>query len=299
MPHRLLLLLLPALLPTLLLAQRQDPPFSLPESVELRRNLVYARYGQRELKADLYLPKSGPGPFPAVVYVHGGGWKNGSKTAFSRHAAHMATRGYAGLCIEYRLSGEATFPAALHDVKAAVRYLRAQAASLRLDSSRIGAAGGSAGGHLVALLGVSPQRPEWEGDGGNPTHSSAVQAVAAFNPAVDLVAFGTLRSNDANNSVAAFLGAPFTAKPDLWKDATPITHAGKHSPPFLFLHGDADTTVPIAQSQKMLDTLKAAGIRAEILVAPGAGHGFFNRPPWFEPTLRRMAEFFDATLAKP
>lgn len=295
MPRRLLLLLLPALLP----AQRQDPPFSLPDSVELRPDLVYARYGQRELKADLYLPKQLSTPIPAIVYVHGGGWRNGSKSAFSRHAAHMATRGYVGLCIEYRLSGEATFPAAIHDVKAAVRYLRAEAARLRIDPSRIGAAGGSAGGHLVALLGVSPQRPEWEGDGGNPTHSSAVQAVAAFNPAVDLVAFGTLRSNDANNSVAAFLGAPFAAKPGLWKDATPITHVSKQSPPFLFLHGDADTTVPIAQSHKMLAALKAAGVRAEILVAPGAGHGFFNRPPWFEPTLRRMSEFFDATLTKP
>lgn len=294
MPIRFLLLLLPALL----LAQRQDPPFALPDSVELRRDLVYARYGPRELKADLYLPKTGTGPFPAVVYVHGGGWKNGSKSSFSRQAAHMATRGYAGLCIEYRLSGEATFPAAIHDVKAAVRYLRAQAKSLRIDASRIGAAGGSAGGHLVALLGVSPARREWEGEGGNPTESSAVQAVAAFNPAVDLVAFGQLRSNDANNSVAAFLGSTFAAKPDLWKDATPITHIGKHAPPFLFLHGDADTTVPIAQSHKMLQSLKAAGVRAEILVAPGAGHGFFNRPPWFEPTLRRMAEFFDATLAR-
>lgn len=292
MPIRLLLLLLPALL----LAQRQDPPFSLPDSVELRADLVYARYGPRELKADLYLPKSGPGPFPAVVYVHGGGWRNGSKSAFSRHAAHMATRGYAGLCIEYRLSGEATFPAALHDVKAAVRYLRAQAASLRIDATRIGAAGGSAGGHLVALLAVSPQRKDWEGDGGNPGLSSAVQAVAAFNPAVDLVSFGQRLPGDASNSVAAFLGGPFASKPDLWKDATPITHVSKHSPPFLFLHGDADTTVPIAQSQKMLDTLKAAGVRAEILVAPGAAHGFFNRPPWFEPTLRRMAEFFDVTL---
>ncbi|MBN8733353.1 MAG: alpha/beta hydrolase [Acidobacteria bacterium] len=292
MPRLLLLLLLPVLL----LAQRQDPPFSLPDSVELRPDLVFARYGPRELKADLYLPKSGQAPFPAIVYVHGGGWRNGSKSAFSRHAAHMATRGYAGLCIEYRLSGEATFPAALHDVKAAVRYLRAQAASLRIDATRIGAAGGSAGGHLVALLAVSPQRKDWEGSGGNPSLSSAVQSVAAFNPAVDLVAFGTLRSNDASNSVATFLGAHFASKPELWKDATPITHVSQHSPPFLFLHGDADTTVPIAQSHKMLESLKAAGVSAEILTAPGAAHGFFNRPPWFEPTLRRMAEFFDVTL---
>jgi len=287
------------LLPALLVAQGQDPPFALPDSVEMRRDVVYAQYGDRALKADIFLPRSGGGPFPAVVYVHGGGWKNGTKAAFSRQAAYMATQGFVGMSIEQRLSGEAKFPAALQDAKAAVRYLRAEAKALRIDEKRIGAAGGSSGGHIVTMLGVTAGQAEFEGSGGNAKYSSTVQAVAAFNPAVDLVSFGERTQSNATNSVAAFLGEPYTANAALWKKATPITHVSTQTPPMLFLHGDADRTVPIAQSRKMEAALKAVGVRADFMVAPGADHAFFNRPPWYEPTLKRMAEFFKATLQTP
>ncbi|MEP7367191.1 MAG: alpha/beta hydrolase [Acidobacteriota bacterium] len=284
------------LLPFLVAAQTQDPPFSLPDSVELRRDVVYARYGDRAMKADLFLPKSGEGPFPAVVYIHGGGWKSGSKAAFQRQAAFMATQGFVGICIEMRLSGEAQFPAPIHDAKAAVRYLRAEAKALRVDASRIGAAGGSSGGHVAAMLAVTAGQAEYEGQGGSPGFSSTVQAVALFNPAVDLVSFGERVQANATNSVAAFLGESYKANPGLWKKATPITYVSAQSPPMLFLHGDSDKTVPIAQPRKMEAALKAAGVRADFMVAPGADHAFFNRPPWFEPTLKRMAGFFASTL---
>lgn len=266
-----------ALLPfTALFAQQEQPPFRLPEGVLAEQNLVYSSPGGRDLHLDLFLPKEGRGLFPAVVYIHGGGWKGGNRNAFRRQAAHMATKGFAGACIEYRLSGEAKYPAALQDSKAAVGWMRANAAKYRIDSQRIGAAGGSAGGHLVALLGVT-------GD---------VKAVAAFNPAVDLVSFGKSAPASAGSSVAEFLGATYAQKPELWAEATPITHVDKNSAVFLFLHGNADTTVPYRQSLDMLNKLKAAGVEAELFTAEGAAHGFFNRPPWFEPTLKRMEEFF-------
>ena len=266
-----------ALLPfTALFAQQEQPPFRLPEGVLAEQNLVYSSPGGRDLHLDLFLPKEGRGLFPAVVYIHGGGWKGGNRNAFRRQAAHMATKGFAGACIEYRLSGEAKYPAALQDSKAAVGWMRANAAKYRIDSQRIGAAGGSAGGHLVALLGVT-------GD---------VKAVAAFNPAVDLVSFGKSAPASAGSSVAEFLGATYAQKPELWAEATPITHVDKNSAVFLFLHGNADTTVPYRQSVDMLNKLKAAGVEAELFTAEGAAHGFFNRPPWFEPTLKRMDEFF-------
>ncbi|MEX2260492.1 MAG: alpha/beta hydrolase [Bryobacteraceae bacterium] len=272
--------------------QPQDPPFHLPPEVEMTADLVYAKGGGRDLRLDLFRPKSGKGPFPAVVYIHGGGWRGGNKNAFRRQAAHMATIGFAGVCIEYRLSGEAKFPAALHDSKAAVRWVRANAAKYGIDPDRIGAAGGSAGGHLVAMLGTTAHIKELEGDGGNPGHSSRVRAVAAFNPAVDLAGFGKAGSGNATNAVSQFLGMPYGDNPSLWERATPTTHIGNNSAPTLFLHGTGDATVPYAQSVEMAKRLKAAGVHAEIFTAEGAAHGFFNRPPWYEPTLQRMDEFF-------
>ncbi len=277
-------------------AQQQDPPLRIPANVEVKKDLVYAKYGSREMHLDLYLPASGSGPFPAVVYIHGGGWKNGNKMAFSRQAAHMASKGFAGACIEYRLSGEAKWPAAIHDSKAAVRWVRANAKTYNIDPDRIGAAGGSAGGHLVALLGTTAERKDFEGNGGNGGVSSKVSAAAAFNPAVDLVSFGKHAAGDGVNAVSEFLGKSYADAPKLWEMATPITHVNGSSAAFLFLHGTADATVPMQQSLDMRDKLKAAGVYADIFKAEGAAHGFFNRPPWFEPTLKKMDEFFQRAL---
>ena len=268
----------------------------MPESVEVRENVVYARYGSRELRMDVYLPKQGSGPFPAVIYIHGGAWSGGNKGQFRRQAAYMAARGFAGACIEYRLSGEARFPAALHDSKAAVRWVRANAKAYRIDPDRIAAAGGSAGGHLAAMLGTASGIQAFEGDGGNPGVSSRVRAVAAFNPALDLVSFGKNAAGNAINAVTKFLGTRYADDPQLWAEATPITHVSSKSAVFLFLHGDADTTVPYQQSVDMLNALKAAGVKAELFTAKGAAHGFFNRPPWFEPALERMEQFFAREL---
>lgn len=272
-------------------AQPAGPPLLIPDSVQLQRDLVFARYGARELKLDLYLPKSGAGPFPAIVWIHGGGWQNGSRLALSRQAAHLAGLGFVGACIDYRLSDEAKFPAALHDAKAAVRWLRASAGKYKIDSSRIGASGGSAGGHLAAMLGTTAGLREFEGDGGNPKQSSAVQAVAIMNPALDLTEVSK-RMELPGNPVWKFLGASYKEAPGLYKKASPITYVSKSAPPFLFLHGTADTTVPYSQSARMQAKLKEAGVHAEIFAAEGATHGFYNGPRWFEPALERVEAFF-------
>jgi acetyl esterase/lipase len=273
-------------------AQRETPAFQLPDSVEMQADLVYATYGAREMHLDLFLPKRGTGPFPAVVYIHGGGWSGGNKGAFRRQAAYMATQGFVGACIEYRLSGEAKFPAAVNDAKAAVRWVRANAARYRINPDKIGAAGGSAGGHLVAMLGTTHKVREFDRGGGNESVSSRVQAVAAFNPAVDLVSMGKLASTATSHPLYTFLGATYAERPDLYAKASPITYVDRDSAPHLFLHGTGDTTVPYQQSVDMMKKLKEAGVLAEIFSAEGAAHGFFNRPPWFEPTLKRMEEFF-------
>jgi acetyl esterase/lipase len=290
------LICLSALAALLLLGQNQNPPYVVPEGVKVVPDVVYAAIGPRQMHLDLYLPKNGAGSFPAVVYIHGGGWSGGNRAAFRRQAAYMATKGYAGACIEYRLSGEASYPAALYDSKAAVRWVRGNAAQYHIDPNRIAAAGGSAGGHLVALLGTTADKPAYEGDEGVTGVSSRVAAVAAFNPAVDLVDFGKRVPADAEKSVTKFLAASYQEKPQLWKEASPTYQVTARSAPFLFLHGDADTTVPYQQSVQMMEKLKTAGVSAELFTAPGAKHGFFNAPPWYEPTLKRMEEFFNSIL---
>jgi dipeptidyl aminopeptidase/acylaminoacyl peptidase len=114
--------------------------------------------------------------------------------------------------------------------------------------------------------------------------------------AVDLQSWGKARPQDISNSVAKFLGCSYSENPEIWTAATPATHAGKSSPPFLFLHGTADTTVPYRQSQETMKLLQTAGVHADMFTAEGAGHGFFNRPPWFQPTLDRMEQFFTRFL---
>lgn len=271
-------------------AARESPP--LPDGVELRKDLVYGRGGDRDLKLDLYLPKQGDGPHPAVVFIHGGGWAKGTKRAFARQAAYLAGKGYVGACIEYRLSGEAPFPAAVEDCKAAVRFLRANATRYQIDPDRIAAAGGSAGGHLAALLGVSRPADGLEGTGGHQDQSSRVQAVVAFNGIFDLVDAG----RGAHKSVIAFLGGSEEEKPEAYRKASPLRYDLAGAPPFLFLHGTADQTVPISQARRMAEALRAAGATADLDKTEGAGHGFFNRPPHYEPTLKRMETFLDATF---
>jgi len=286
--------LLYALLVATPLAAQENPPFHLPDTVELKPDIVYAQYGSRAMHLDLYLPRQGAA-LPAVVWVHGGGWSGGDKTRFRRQAALLAAHGIAGACIEYRLSGEVTFPAAIYDVKASVRWLRANAAKYRINPGRIGAAGGSAGGHLVALLGASPTIAEFEGAGGNPGVSSKVMAVAPIYPVTDFVPAGK-NNPSAANSIAKFLGATYAENPGIWVKASPVTYITKDAPPFFFLHGDEDKLVDYHQSTEMAAKLKAAGVEAEIFIAKGAGHGFANGPQWFQPALDRIQAFFARTL---
>ena len=276
---RLLVLLAGAVL---LLPGQTPETWTLPEGVDWRRDIIYSRpSANRELKADLFLPDSGSGMRPAIVYIHGGGWRAGNKQAFRRQAAHMATRGFVGLCIEYRLSREAKWPAAYEDAQAAVKYLRDNARALRVDPERIGAAGGSAGGHLAALLGTNPE--------------FRLAAVAAFNPALDLVDLGK-DAPGSSNSIVDFLGSRYVDNPELWRAASPSRQVSARSAPFLFLHGTRDETVPYAQSVQMREALSKLGVVAELFSADGAGHGFFNRDPWFAPTLERMQTFMEAHL---
>lgn len=288
-----------SLLTTILLqaqAKKEQPPFQLPANVQMKTDLVYANYGPRQVRLDLYLPKDGDGPFPAVVWVHGGGWQNGDKTRFRRQSALLAAKGLAGACIDYRLSGEARFPAAINDVKASIRWLRAHAADYKINGNKIGAVGGSAGGHLVCLLGTTGGVRDLEGSGGNAEYSSRVQAVVGLYSSADLVGAGKRDPESATGPRYLFLGKTYAQAPELWAKASPLSYVGKDNPPFLLMHGDQDKAVPFEESMVLANRLKAAGVQAELFVVPGAPHGFANRPPWFQDSLDRIERFLSRTL---
>ena len=263
------------------------------------RDIEYGRAGDRRLLLDLYLPEGEGGRMPLVVWVHGGGWRNGDKGTNCR-AAFLVDHGYAVASIGYRLSGEATFPAQLHDCKAAIRWLRANGGSYGIDPDRIGAWGPSAGGHLVALLGTSGDLLELEGECGTPGVSSAVTAVCDWFGPTDLSRMSEHPSHidhDAPDSPESqLLGGPVQEMRAAVAFANPITYVTGDEPPFLIMHGDQDMTVPYEQSVLLHEALLAAGVESQLELLPGAGHGgeAFQR----DATLQRVREFFDAHLVR-
>ena len=272
-----------------------NPPSSGINPGFVERSLEYGRVGDRQLRGMIYVPKKETGRRrPAVVYLHGGGWQGGTPTQFARHAAAMTERDFIGLCIGYRLSGEAPFPAAIQDCKCAVRFLRANAELMNIDAGQIGIVGGSAGAHLGALVATTPSRHEWLGSGGHPEQSSAVQAAVFFNGIYDLPALW--RSGKSNQLLRGFLKKSYDEDAELYRQASAITHVDKNSPPCLLLHGEEDTEVPVQQSAAFRDRMQHAGAVAEFIRVPSVGHGWFNRDPYYEPCLRQMMDFLTLRL---
>lgn len=258
-----------------------------PPGVVMEGDVVYASPGGRELRLDVFRPEVPGERRPAVVFVHGGGWLWGSKLEHRTTAAHLAARGFVTASIEYRLARERIYPAALDDVKAAVGWLRANAARYGIDPELVGAAGSSAGAHLVAMLGVVPER--------GPGTATAVKAVAGIATPVDLAS----QYQRDRFSPALFLGAGSPKEhPDLWAEASPINHVNPRAAAFLFLHGTDDGLVSYAEALQMAERLKAAGVRAEVFTADRGTHDFFFQHPWRWPAQRRLEEFFAETLSR-
>ena len=273
-----------------------DAPSKYPPSSYLRvtRNLEYARYNDRKLHLDLYLPsRDNTAPLPVIVVVRGGGWHFGDKEGFAFIAGYLAEAGFAAACIEYRPTEEAPFPAAVYDVKAAVRWLRANAAHYRLDTSRIGAIGGSAGGHLVALLGTSAEEPALEGPGGNSGFSSRVTAVVAMAPLTD---FRLTWFQPGGKDGAAFLGAGLTAGDNRLLLASPVTHVTASAPPLLLMHSRTDAEVSYQQSLELKARYEARGRPVELITVEDAPHAFWNYSRWFPEAMVQAIDFFRRTL---
>ncbi len=262
----------------------------------LESDITYCTVDGVELKMDLYFPESMDGLWPVAVYVHGGAWQAGDKTggAGFREVPELVEHGYLVASINYRLAPRYRFPAQIEDVKCAIRHLRAHAASYNLDPQRIGAWGSSAGGHLVALLGVTDPNDGLEGQGGYPEQSSRVRAVVdLFGPAD--IRFGT----DAVATLERVFGTSDTSAPIL-EMASPVIYASADDPPFLILHGTEDPVVPPEHSQALYEALTAAGVPVTLVLVENAGHGFASMNGAIEPSradiTTLIVEFFDSQL---
>lgn len=245
------------------------------------KNLAYVKQGHERHRLDLYLPPSQPSAtaLPLIIWVHGGGWKNGSKDRFA-HLNALLERGFAVASINYRLSHHAIFPAQIHDCKAAVRFLRKNAKRFGLDPRKFGVWGSSAGGHLVALLGTSGEVSELEGNLGTVGVSSRVQAVCDWFGPTDLLkmnqqagAAGKINHDAPNSPESLLVGAPIQEVPEKTGKINPLEYVTADDPPFLIMHGDQDRLVPFQQSQMLNDALKAADVSTTLVIVQGAGHG--------------------------
>jgi acetyl esterase/lipase len=258
--------------------------------------------GETELKLDLARP-SGDNPHPAIVFIHGGGWTNGDRQRYRNSIKKAAKRGYVAATISYRLmkydkenkettTATPNFPAQIHDAKAAIRWLRENAEKYNVDPNRIGVTGGSAGGHLSLLVGLTDPDSNLEGESGSPNHSSRVQAVVnVFGPTEMADCYET-------SSVAwvfrLFTGGTPDEVPEQYKIASPLTYVSKDDPPVLTLHGDQDRRVPVEQAKVLDEKMKAAGASHTLMIFKGQGHGFEKEHQ--RKAMDAMWDFFDRHL---
>ena len=265
----------------------------LPDSVTSEMDVEYSRVGER-VAMDIYKPKA-PGVYPAVLAVHGGGFRGGNRQSYQALCIKLAQRGYVAATASYRLSPGNQYPAHVEDVKAAVRYLRANAAKLGIDPTRIGATGGSAGGHLVLMLGLTGDLKDLEGTGLNPGVSSKVQAVVNYYGPTDFThSYEPGKSVDAAQVLPLFLGGDLEHNRREHLRSSPLYYVNPLAAPIMTVHGTKDTYVNYEHALWLTERLKAAGVDNELVTIEGAGHGFKGAE--VEVAETKLFEWFDKYL---
>ncbi len=256
-----------------ILAQTQPPAPSMPADVIHEKDIVYTNVGARVAMDVVYPSAAASGPMPAVVLVHGGGFRRGNRESYLLVAARLAQRGYFAATVGYRLAPRHQFPAAVEDVKAAVRFLRANASRYAIDPERICAMGGSAGGHLALFLGLTADVREFEGSGPNLDQSSRVSCVVNYYGPTDFTQSYS-KSVDAAEVLPLFLGGDLTHNRRAHQLSSPLNWVTPNAAPTLSIHGTDDKYVAYEHSVWLTERLLAAGVPAEIETISGAGHGF-------------------------
>lgn len=257
------------------------------------KTIEVATYLEHTVELFVYVPDA-PGVWPCVLDIHGGGWKARQVEADKPMMERLATRGFVTAIVSYRLSTEAKYPAALHDCKAALRCLRAHAATLKIDPERIGCMGGSAGGHLSGLTAMTSGQPAFEGDGPFKDQSSAVKACIVMAATQDLVA---ANKDKTNEGAVLFFGKTCAEDPALFAAASPVTHVRAGVCPVLYIEGEKDS-LKIGRAE-MMDKLKALGIETSVHTLKNAPHPFWMSDPWCAETVDLAAAFFQKHLGGP
>jgi arylsulfatase A len=256
--------------------------------VRLVSGVIFATYGKRSLRLDLYLPVGRKQAVPGVIVIRGGGWMVNDRVEFAHVASALAERGVVAASIEYRTADEAPFPAPLQDVKAAIRWMRANAGAYGISPEAIGTLGGSSGAHLALLAGLTANERDFAGAGCHNNVSSRVQAVVAMATPADL----SRLDSGGQRTVARFLNATLAQKPKLWARASPISHVSAGGPPVLLLHSNTDEAVLPEQSSRFAEQYRKAGGKAELIFIENAHHAFWNYNPWFGDAMDRAAALF-------
>lgn len=246
---------------------------AVPDNVVFERGIEYSNPDGQHLQLNLARPKEATTPLPVVLCIHGGGFRAGHRDGNNALCLKLAQCGYVAATVSYRLAPKYQFPAAVHDVKAAVRWLRANAARYQIDPARIGATGDSAGGHLAQFLGVTAGVKEFEGEGGNADQSSRVACVVnRYGPSDFTKSYD--KSVDAAEVLPLFLGGDLRTALRQHIRSSPLNWVTPDAAPTLILHGTEDKYVAYEQSVWLRDRLQACGVDVELVTFPGAGHGF-------------------------
>lgn len=251
---------------------------TIPANTTVYRDIAYVPGGHDRQTLDIYLP-AGDGPWPVIVYIHGGAFRMGNKS--DRVPLAMLAHGYAIVAINYRLSQHAIFPAQIEDCKAAVRWVRAHATTYQLKATHIIAWGESAGGHLASMLGVSGHIRAWD-VGAHHEQSSRVQAVVDFYGPTDFLQMDSQRlphgmvHDGADSPESELIGGAIQEHPHATAQANPLTHVQRDAAPFVVIHGDADPLVPFGQSLILVDALRHAGVPVTFYAVAGGEHGGFT-----------------------
>ncbi len=271
---------------------------TIPEGVVFEKNIEYSNPDDQHLQLNMARPTVGQGPFPAVVCIHGGGFRAGTREGFNRLCLNLAAHGYVAVTVSYRLAPKYQFPAAVHDVKAAVRWVRANAERYNIDPNRIGTTGGSAGGHLAQFLGVTSGVKHFEGDGGNANYSSSVDCVVNFYGPSDFTKSYDA-SVDAAEVLPLFLGGNLQQQRRRHIQASPLYWVTPNAVATLCIHGTEDSYVAHEQAVWLIDRLKASHVEATLMTIEGADHGFRGATKTVKQEIENARiEFFDKHLKR-
>lgn len=274
---------------------------TLPQGVNVKKNLIYISYGKRNLHLDLFYPENPDHvKLPGVILVHGGGWRSGEKSLQIPMAQQLAARGYVTAAVEYRLSPEAKYPAAVLDLKAAIRWVRANASYYHIDPNKIAILGCSSGGQLASLVGTTNGIEKFSKASQQQPGNSEVQAIINIDGILDFTSEEARKFEDDPmknpSSAGAWFGGRYDEKPDIWKEASPLYYVNEKTPPILFINSD----IPRFHvgRDEMIIKLKEFNIYYEVHTIPNSPHSFWLFHPWFEQTLLYTIDFLDECFIK-